>query len=276
MSIGPAAASEEAVDVEALRQGLWAVAFVVLPEIPECEQAIEWLGEIQHSFPKVQFLALSPWLTDELRETAARAELPLAVDEDAQLGMILGIGDVPAILSLREGRVTNRLVWPFEREELRASVAELSATQDDGPAGHVGTEVTLGKAETLTGDEVELDESPGPLLFSFFNPLCSPCWQGLAALVELNEDIEVVLAVLVPEAMTEGQRQELRETGLTVVLDEERTLMEALSIRSTPTYVLRDGTAVIRWVREAPVQLEELREAVLDLQGDDATEGDAP
>jgi len=273
VSIGPAAASDEAVDVEALGQGLWAVAFVVLPEIPECEPAIEWLGELQHSFPEVGFLALSPWLTDELREAAARAELPLALDEEAQLGMRLGIDDVPAVLTLREGRVTNRLVWPFDQEELRASVTELATTPDEGPAAHVGEELALGTAATFGEEEVDLDAIDEPLLLYFFSPMCPACWRGLPALGDLAEEVEVALVILFAGAMTDAEREELRETGLPAVLDEDLMLTEALSIRLTPTYVLRDGAGVIRWAKETVLDPEDLRQAVRDVLSEPEEDG---
>ncbi len=260
MTLCLSAAADEAVDVEKLKEGQWTVAFVVLPEVPECKLAIEWLGELQHSFPEMQFLVLSPWLTDDLRDAAARAELPVARDEESQLGKILGIDDVPTILTLREGRVADRLVWPFPQEAVREAVEKLAFTPDDGPTALLDEGISLGKATTLEGEEVDLDNTEHPVLLSFFQPMCPACWRALPTLVELKDDIEVVLVVLEAGAMTDSEQAELQETGLTVVLDDARQLLEALRVRSTPTYILRDETGTIRWVKEGVAELEELRD----------------
>ncbi len=263
-------AAYEPVDIDALREGPWAVVFVVLPELPECEVAIAWLGQLQYAYPDVSFLALSPWITDALEAAASQAELPLALDEDAKLGMILGVDDVPAVVALSEGRVIDLLVWPFEQSDLRASLGDLAEQSLQGPARHVGEEFPLGQRTTLTGETVDLDDSPLPLLLSFFNPTCAPCWGAVSSLVELREEIDVLLVVMAPQTLTEDDREELQGTALTAILDEGGELTQSLSVRSTPTYALRDEKGIIHWVREGAVGLERLRSAVFELMDEES------
>jgi len=47
-----------------------------------------------------------------------------------------------------------------------------------------------------------------------------------------------VLVLLASHALSEDDRQVLREAGLRVVLDDEGELAQALAVRATPTYVI--------------------------------------
>jgi thioredoxin-related protein len=67
---------------------------------------------------------------------------------------------------------------------------------------------------------------------------------------------------ILARALTEGDRERLRETSLKAVLDDDDgELTQRFALRVTPTYVMLDQEGVIRWVYEGVVEPEELRRA---------------
>jgi len=249
-----------------LAQGRWALLFVVLPGCPACEHAIRWLGKAQHAHP--QILLLAPRFTEELQGAASQVGLPLRVDEGGRMGAALGVRRAPTVVFLLDGRLLGRLDWPFTEDELVRGLHELAAAPREGPWRLLGARVSLGEVRTLAGEHVNLDELPRPLLVLFFNPLCPPCWDALPGIAEISAEIEVVLAVRAAHALTERDRERLRETGLRAVRD-DGALAEMLAARVTPTYVILDQEGVICWVHEGIVEQEVLRRAVLAVVSED-------
>ncbi len=268
-SSGNQAAPQEDRAVLSLPPGRVAALFVVLPGCPACEQAIGWLNQARQAYSDLNFLLICPWLTDELQTAAEEADLPLGVDDGGRMGAGLGVTRAPTAVFFLDGVPLSRLDWPFTEQELLESLAELAAAPREGPWPYLGEEVPLGSFTSLDARTVDLDEQPGPFLVSFFNPLCPPCWDALPALVELGEEVPVVLVVSVPEALSEDERESLREAGLVTVRDEHGGLAQTLAVRVSPTHVIVDQEGVIRWVHEGTGELEELRSAVLAALSED-------
>jgi len=63
-------------------------------------------------------------------------------------------------------------------------------------------------------------------------------WGPCGVLRGPGRDVAVVLVLLASHALSEDDRQVLREAGLRVVLDDEGELAQALAVRATPTYVI--------------------------------------
>ena len=258
----------ETIGIKELARGRWVLAFVVLPNCPACEKVIRWLGQANQAYPGLNFLLFAPWLADELEAASSQAGLALAVDKGGRLGAGLGVKRAPTVVFFLDGRPVGRLDWPFTEAERVHGLDELATTPRAGPWQYLGAVVSLGTFPTLEGEPVNLDELPGPVVLSFFNPLCSPCWEAFPILIEARRDVAVVLILLASHALSGDDRQVLREAGLRVVLDDEGELAQALAVRVTPTYVIRDGKGVIRWIREGAVELKELRRAVLVFPGE--------
>jgi thiol-disulfide isomerase/thioredoxin len=153
------------------------------------------------------------------------------------MGAALGVRRAPTVVFLLDGMPVSRLDWPFTEAELGRGVADLAAAPWGGLWQRLGAEVMLGERRTVDGEPVDLDGLPRPLLVLFFNPLCPPCWDAVPALVELGEEITVVLVVLATPALTEDDRERLRESGLKAVLDDDGELAQRFALRVTPTYV---------------------------------------
>ena len=262
----------ETIRIEELVRGRWVLAFVVLPNCPACEEVIRWLGQANHAYPGLNFLLFAPWLTDELKAASSQAGLALAIDKGGRLGAGLGVKRAPTVVFFLDGRLVGRLDWPFTEAKLVHGLDELATTPRAGPWQYLGAVVSLGAFTTLEGEPVNLDELPGPVVLSFFNPLCPPCWEALPILIEARRDVAVVLVLLASHALSEGGRQVLREAGLRVVLDDEGELAQTLAVRAAPTYVIRDGKGVIRWVHEGIVRPEELARAVLAVMSEGGTD----
>lgn len=211
----------------------------VVPGCPACEDAIKWLGQAQHAQPEIRSLLLAPWQTRELEAAASQAALPFLVDAGGRIGASLGVKRAPTVIFFLDGLSVGRLEWPSTDKELHERLATLAAAPRPGPWRYFGERVSLGYFTALDGQQVALGELPKPLLISFFNPQCPPCWDALPTLVGLSEEFPAI-GVVVVHALTEDSRDRLRDTGLVVVLDDNGELAQGFGLRVTPTYVILD------------------------------------
>ena len=182
-----------------------------------------------------------------------------------------GVRRAPNLVLLLDGRPHGRLDWPFTEDEIVRGLEVLAAAPREGPRQFLGAVVPLGMGRTLDGHIADLDALSRPVLLVFFNPDCPPCWDALPALVELSEEIQVVLAVTAPHALSEDDRQVLRGAGLKAVLDDEGRLARRLAVRVSPTFLIVDQEGVIRWAHEGIVDQEVLRRAVLAVVSEGGT-----
>lgn len=255
-----------------LARGKWALLFAVFPGCPACEDAIGWLGEVYHAYPRIQFLLVVPWMNEELEAAASRLGLSLVVDKGGRMGAAWSVRRAPVLVFHLDGRPHGRLDWPFTEAELVLGLEELAASPREGPWQFLGAVVPLGEARILARDPVNLAELPRPLLVLFFNPDYPPCWDALPGLVELCERVLLVVVVLSSHALAGSDRDKLREAGCMVMCDDERDPVRTLAVRATPTYVILDAEGVIRWVHEGIVEQEVLRSAVLAVVSEDGTD----
>ena len=255
---------------EVLVRGRWALLFVVLPGCPACEDAIGWLGEVYHAYPRIEFLLVAPWTNAELEAAASKRGLPLAVDEGGRMGAAWGVRRAPTVVLLLDGRPHGRLDWPFTEAQLVRGLDELAAAPREGPWQFLGAAVPLGETRTLEGEPVNLDEFPRPVLVLFFNPLCLPCWEALPGLVDMKEKILPVVVVLASHVLSADDRERVREAGLVVVCDGD--LARRLAVRVTPTYLILDRQGAICWVDEGMVEPAELERAVLAVGSEGRTD----
>ena len=106
----------------------------------------------------------------------------------------------------------------------------------------------------LAGTKIALTDLPRPLLLSFFNPNCPPCWDVLPSLVEASTEVSVViLAVVGKEGLADQHRVRFAESGvevgkITILLLTDFQAIDAYQVTATPTTFLIDTQGVITWI----------------------------
>jgi len=270
-----------AITLAELSHGRWALAFVILPGCPACEEVIEWFVRAAQAFPQIDFLFVTPAATQEfvamwrasfVEEDAAGStprRIPVLLDQDGVLGSTLGVERAPSVFLTMDGMYIDQLDWPFTQQELLPALEESLHVEFVAPAptGLLGQLATDFSALDLAGTEIALADLPRPLLVSFFNPDCPRCWEIMPALTSLSDEMAVALVVVVaepplPAAHRERLKEQLGESLMTLLLVEGFDLLNAYKVTVSPTTILIDEQGVIAWIKEGRIESQDLRDAL--------------
>lgn len=260
------------ITLDDLSQRRWALAFVILPGCPACEEVIEWFAQGAQAFPQINLLLVTPAATPALAsfvEEHAKG-LQVLLDQDGILGAMLAVERAPTVFLTVGGMHIDQLDWPFTQQEFRQAVEESLHTEFEVPdttelLGHPAPDFT---ALDLAGMEIALADLPRPLLVSFFNPDCPPCWEVLPALVEASTEVSVVILAFVGEEglsdehRARFEKSEVGDGQVLVLLLEDFQAFDAYKVAATPTTILIDGKGVIAWMKEGQIDEQSLRDAL--------------
>ena len=157
---------------------------------------------------------------------------------------------------LVEGVVAARLDWPFTLRELEeALVVEIPSPEQ--LTGQLAPDFST---LDLHGRKISLADLPKPLLLTFVDLVCPPCWEVLPILEELAQEVAVVLIAIVGKSglsktnqaqLEEFVRKAEEKGGTAIVLvdrwtpGKEPELVRAYRVRQSPTFILVDGKGVI-------------------------------
>ncbi len=259
----------------ALLRGRVAVLFVVVPGVDDTSRVVAWLDGAMEAWPDVFPFVLAPEDTSDLRAVAeSYPELTVLIDQHATFGRALGIQDVPALVTLLDGRIRERLAPPFTRAELEGVLEALAAAERRGPMPLVDTAAPAFDGESVDGELRSLHELPLPAILVFLSPGCPFCWDLLEELETLEEDIPIALLVEADsltadyKARLEGFLHEAPGDWQLVLTPEG--VRGAYRVLATPTLFLLDDRATIRTVLEGvapgPIVENEVRLMYADLE----------
>lgn len=270
-----------AISMENLAQGRWALGFVVIPGCPACEEFLPWFYLAARAFPEVKFLLIAPEATPELQALVEGRvfEIPVLLDVEGVFGTWLGVDRAPTVLLSLEGVEIDRLDWPFTQGGLFRKLAEslLVEIEFPDPKELLGQPAPDFSTTGLEGEEITLAELPRPLLLAFFNPGCSPGWDFLPALRTISRDVTVALMAMVGDVGLSAEDKKrlerfLREVGnangsAAVLLDywmEERGfgIASDFKVARSPTFILINEKGEITGVWEGRLEAEGLLEKV--------------
>jgi len=270
--VATATTTDSAADLGAVRDGRWALAFVVVPDCPACDQVIEWFGRAAEAFPEVNFALVAPEFTSELLGLTGE-DLLVLHDAGTQLGSEVGVTRAPTVSLLVEGVEIERLDWPFAEGLLLRKLAESLLVEFPTPSELLGQPAPGFSALSLEGQNIAFADLNVPLLLAFLALDCAPCWEALPVLAELSRDVPVVSVGIVGQpglSDEDGERlaQFLEEAdgvgGEAVVLldlwDDGIPVSRAYKVRHSLTFVLADGKGVVAEVWEGVEELESLGE----------------
>lgn len=235
-----------------------AMLFVVVPGVDDVVRVVEWFDSAAKALPDVAPFVLAPEETLELRTVAeSYPDLSVLIDQHATFGIALGIQDVPALVTLLDGRVREWLMPPFSRDDLLEAMEALAVAERRGPIPLIGTSAPAIEGKTPEGEARSLDTLPLPAFLVFLSPGCPFCWDLLDELKTVEADISVVL-VVEADGLTADYEERL-EAFLGEAPAEWELLLapegvrEAYRVLATPTSFLLDDRAVIHSVLEGAV-----------------------
>ncbi len=262
----------------ALLRGRVAMLFVVVPGVDDSLRVVEWFDGAGKALPDVSPFVLAPEDTPELRKVGASyPELTVLIDQQAGFGIALGIQDVPAVVTLLDGRVREWLMPPFSRADLVEAMEALAAAERRGPIPLIGTSAPAIEGRTPDGEPRPLDTLTLPTILVFLSPGCPFCWDLVDELKTLEADIPVVLVVEDDAFTTDYEARlevELREapSGWKLLLTPEG-VREDYRVLATPTSFLLTARAEIYAVLEGavpgPILENEVQQMLADWESED-------
>jgi peroxiredoxin len=266
-----AALSVDTIALTDLAQGRWAVAFVVVPGCPACEEFIEWFLRAAQAFPEVRFLLIAPAATAELKDHV-QDQIQVLIDSGGTLSGWFGVRRAPTVILSVEGLHVARLDWPFTEGFLLRHLAEslLMAVELPNPMELLGQPAPGFSARDLGGKESGISALTRPLLLTFIDANCSACWETLPVLAELAKEVAVALVVLVSEGeISTADRERLEQfllaaeqRAVAVLVVQDLGVLRAYKVVRSPISFLIDEKEVIVGIWEGRRDGEELLEAV--------------
>ena len=260
----------EPISAAELAQGRWGLGFVILPGCPACEQVITWFALAGQAFPQVNFLLVTRAATPEfisfVNEHATGMRVLL--DSGGFLGARLGVTRAPTAFLVTEGAQHNRLDWPFTQQQFLQALEESIRAESvfPDPSELLGQPAPEFTVVDLAGTKIALADLPRPLLLSFFDPHCPPCWDVLPMLVEASTEVSVaILAFVGEEGLAAQHRVRFTESGMeagrmTILLLTDFQVIDAYQVTATPTTILIDRKGVITWTKEGLIDEQDLRD----------------
>ena len=246
-------------------QGKWCFAFVVAPGCGACDMAIDWLEDwdSRQTQSEIQVALVVPWETPELREALGEVPLPVIIDSQFVLASWFHIEVAPTVVLFAEGTFSEKLKWPFDRDDLETKLEELKEFVIPRPQDLLGGPPPELRGVNLQGKEVGIEDLPRPVLLFFFSTTCPACRASLAFLDDFTKLLPVAMVVLNKgHELSDEDRNELSDLKekygdkLTVVVlgKREKETMERYRIRWTPTFFLVGKDGLVKAVWEGPTE----------------------
>jgi len=264
--------SGEEITADCLFRDRTAAAFVLLPDCDACSKVVDWLRHAAEAFPEVRFFLISPERTPEFA-AAKSAQLDALIDPGGAFGAAFRVQQVPAILLMVSGANVARLDWPFTEGQLLRALAESLLVDVSVPdTSELRGEPAIDFAAVdLRGKAASLSVIQRPFLIAFLSLACTPCWEALAPLAAIAEEVPVALVTISgsENSLTREHSERLADFEqacsqgtVRVLIPTSPDVLEYYHLATSPTFLLVDSDGVIARIWEGREVIPQLRESL--------------
>lgn len=257
-----------------LAEGRWALAFVVVPNCPACEEVMGWFNRAAEAFPEIRFVLVFPE-TSPAAESFSSERVNFLVDEGGMFGYLLGVRRAPTVVIFVEGIAVEKVEWPFNEGFLLRKLAESLLIAFPNPKELLGAPAPDFSAPSLDGEKLAFSDLPRPILVAFLALGCAPCWEALPVLVGLSQEVPVVLIAIVGQSglseedhkrLYEFLKQAREKGGVAFVLLDPLAdgfpVSTGYKVRRSPTFIFVDKKGVVEGIWEGEESLDRLSEEI--------------